>query len=91
MQTQVFNVIQDFYYEAWQVDEEHWSVNNIRKLIPFVPFNKIPKIRGWFLFAIDHSSVFLELEELLNNIPEEDTHQQKAIHGDQRHSLNNKN
>ena len=32
MRTQVFNVIQDFYDEALQSDEEPWSVKNIWKL-----------------------------------------------------------
>ena len=46
MGTQVFNAIKEFYDEAQQADEEPCSVNNIRKLIPFFLFDKIPKILG---------------------------------------------
>ena len=76
MSTQVFNVIQEFYDEARHVDEERWSVNNIRNLIPFVSFNQIPKMRGCFLYALDHPSMFLDPAEPLTDIPEEDTRQQ---------------
>ena len=60
MRTQLFNVIKELYDEALQADEEPWPVKNILKFIPFVPFNKILKIRGYFLFALDHPSVFLD-------------------------------
>ena len=79
MQTQLFNAIQELYDEAYQAYEEPWSVNMIQKLIPFVPFNKISKIQGCFLFALDHQSVFPEPAEPLTDIPEENTHQQHLI------------
>ena len=76
MQTQVLNIIQEFYYESQKLDKEHWSVNNIQKLIPFVTFNQIKKILVWFFFALDHPSVLLEPEDPLNDIIDEYTHQQ---------------
>ena len=70
MQTKVFNIIQEFCDEARQEDGEPWSVKNIWKLVPFVPFNKTPNIQGYFLFEIDHPSVFLDTVDPLTKITE---------------------
>ena len=76
MQAKVFNIIQEFYDEARQADGEPLSVKNIRKLIPFLSFNKTPNIRGCLLFDLDHMPVFLDPVEPLTDIQQEDTHQQ---------------
>ena len=68
MRTQLFNIIQEFYDEYWQADEEPLPVNNIQKFIPFFSFDQIPKIRGYLLFAPKHTSVFLDPEDPLTDI-----------------------
>ena len=79
MWKQVFKFIQKLYYETQNADEETCQVNNIQKLITFVPFDKIPNIWVCFIFSIKHTSVFFDPAEPLTNNPDENTHQKHLI------------
>jgi hypothetical protein len=71
LRVNVFSIISEFYEEAQQASEEPWTAMNVKKLIPYVPFNQISKIRGCFLFARKEPSVFLEPAPQIE-IPDED-------------------